>query len=87
MILARNEVLDARSWPNGDLFIVTEIAGGGQYTDHPVENDRVAHLCRNWKPAEEALTPLGFDYVWRWGRFRGQPWRDSSGRDACTFVL
>ncbi len=63
VILTRNEVLHARSWPDVDLFVVVKIGVEGRETDHPVASGGVAHLCRNWKPAEEDLTPLGYDYV------------------------
>lgn len=63
VILTRNEVLHARSWPDVDLFVVTEIAVADRDTDHPRASGGAAHLCCNWKPAEENLTPLGYDYV------------------------
>lgn len=63
VILTRNEVLHARSWPDVELFIVTEIAVADRDTDHPTASGGVAHLCRGWKPADENLTPLGYDYT------------------------
>jgi hypothetical protein len=63
VILTHNEVLHARTWPEVDLFVVTEIEVEGRDTDHPVASGGVAHLCRNWKPAEKDLTPLGYSYA------------------------
>jgi hypothetical protein len=63
VILTRNEILHARCWPSVDLVVVTEIVVEGRDTDHPVATGGVAHLCQNWIPAEEDLTPLGYDYV------------------------
>jgi hypothetical protein len=63
VILTRNEVLHARSGQNVDLFVVTEITVEGRDTDHPVAGAGVAHVCHNWKPADEDLIPVGYDYA------------------------
>ncbi len=63
IILTRNEVLHAREWhPNVDLFVVTEIRVEGRDGDQPTAYGGVAQVCGNWQPAEEALTPVGYEY-------------------------
>jgi Domain of unknown function (DUF3883) len=63
VILTRNEVLHAREWhPNVDLFMVTEICVEGRNGDQPTACDGVAQVCGNWQPAEDALTPIGYEY-------------------------
>ncbi len=64
VILTRNEVLHVLEWhPNVDLFIVTEIHVENRESDHPVATGGVGHVCQNWRPSEDDLTPLGYDYV------------------------
>ena len=64
VILTRNELLHALEWhPNVDLFVVTEICVEGRESDHPIASGGIAHVCRKWRPAEEALTPVGYDYA------------------------
>jgi hypothetical protein len=64
VILTRNEVLHVLEWrPNVDLFIVTEIHVENRESDHPIATGGVGHVCRNWRPAEDDLTPLGYDYA------------------------
>ena len=64
VILTRNEVLHALEWhPNVDLFVVTEIRVEGRESDHPVACGGVAQVCPNWRPVDEALTPMGYEYA------------------------
>lgn len=64
VILTRNEVEHALAWhPNVDLFVVTEIRVDGRGGDHPVASGGVAHVCRNWRPAEEDLRAMGYEYT------------------------
>jgi hypothetical protein len=76
LILTRNEVAHAREWhPAVDLFIVTDIQIDGRESDHPVASGGVACVWRNWLPAEEDLTPVGYVYATGLSRFAEPgPW-------------
>lgn len=64
IILTRNEVLHALEWhPNVDLFVVTEIRVEERESEHPIASDGVGHIFSKWRPAEEDLVPLGYDYA------------------------
>ena len=64
VILTQNEVLHAReSHPKVDLFVVTEIHVEGRDSDHPTATGGFAHVCTEWRPAEEDLAPVGYNCV------------------------
>ena len=64
VILTRNEVLHALEWhPNVDLFVVRDIHIDGRESDHPGASGGVAHVCCNWCPADDGLTPVGYVYA------------------------
>jgi hypothetical protein len=64
VILTRNEVLHANErHPDVDLFVVTEIRVEGRDGDQPTACGGIAHVCCDWRPAEEALTAVGYEYL------------------------
>lgn len=64
VILTRNEVLHANEcYPDVDLFVVSEIRVEGRDADQPRAVGGIAHVLGNWRPAEGALTAVGYEYL------------------------
>ena len=73
VILTHNEVLHALEWhPKVDLFVVTEIHVEGRESNHPTASGGFAHVCGEWRPADEDLIPVGYHCATGLGKFGSQ---------------